>query len=306
MSGVTVPVLFLVFQRVETTLRVMEAIREARPSRLYVACDGPRPGDAAQASRVEEVRRRVLSLVDWPCEIKTLFQPGNLGCKVAVSRAISWFFQHEEMGIILEDDCLPAPTFFPFCEELLERYREDSRVMQVCGSNLVGAGSRRGDSYFFSAYGPIWGWASWRRAWESYDPDLVLWPKWKEEGRMKDFVLHPEELRQRSQIYDSVHAGSIDTWDYQWGASKLFNSGLSIVPSRNQVVNIGFGPQATREVPRPSFAPTSIDSLSFPLRHPSCLLRERELDLDFVRKVMAPPNRYRSPFRRLWRLLCRA
>ena len=161
-------VLFVIFNRPETTARVFEAIRSARPPRLYVAADGPRTSRSGEADRCRLVRE-IASRVDWTCELHTLFREANLGCKLGVSGAIDWFFQSETEGIILEDDVVPLASFFGLCDELLETYRDDPKVFAVSGCNLVSSVYRPNHSYFFSRYCHVWGWATWRRAWEHYD-----------------------------------------------------------------------------------------------------------------------------------------
>ncbi len=172
------PILLLVFNRPDTTRQVFETIRAARPPRLYVAADGPRPGRAGEAERCAEVRE-LTTQIDWPCELKTLFRNENLGCKIGVSSAIDWFFQNEPEGIILEDDVVPLPSFFLYCDVLLDRYRNDIRVGVISGSNLVSNHLMLEESYFFSRYNHIWGWASWRRAWDHYDVTMASWPEWR-------------------------------------------------------------------------------------------------------------------------------
>jgi hypothetical protein len=234
-------ILFLVFNRPETTARVFEAIREAKPPRLYVAADGPRPERPGEAERCAEVRA-IASRVDWPCEVKTLFREGNLGCRAAVSSAITWFFQNEPEGIVLEDDCLPCLEFFRFCQELLERYRDDERVMHISGANFQG-GLRRGDgSYYFSRIAHVWGWASWRRAWSHYDADMKSFPAFKASGAISGAFGSREQAATFLKIFDGVYSRKpwFDTWDHQWTYALLTEGGLSAIPNANLVSNIGF------------------------------------------------------------------
>ena len=165
-------VLFLIYKRLDTARRVFEVIRVARPPRLYVASDGPRESKEGEAEKVQAVRDYVMSHIDWDCEVKTLFREKNLGCKYAVSGAISWFFENEEMGIILEDDCLPSMSFFWFCEELLDKYKDDERIVNITGCNFQQGRNNTGYSYYFSIYSHIWGWAGWRSSWRY--PPFVL------------------------------------------------------------------------------------------------------------------------------------
>ena len=276
------PVLFLVFNRLDTTKQVFEAIRQAKPPRLYVAADGPRSDRLGEAEKVKLVRDYVMDHVDWECEIKTLFRENNLGCRIAVSSAIDWFFENEEMGIVLEDDCLPHTTFFQFCEELLNFYRNDSRVMQICGSNLLKRERNTIESYYFSKYGPIWGWASWRRAWQYYDVDIKLWQQVKERKIYYGFCDTKEEASIRLDLYDKLANGDINTWDYQWGFAKNINSGLSITPNVNLISNIGFGEDGTHVTdPQSPLANLMIASMELPLKHPFAVYRDSEADKIF-------------------------
>jgi hypothetical protein len=240
-----VAVLFMVFARPDTTERVFDAIRAARPARLYVAADGPRAGRAAEAERVSEVRS-IATAVDWPCELRTLFRDTNLGCRRAVSGALDWFFEHEDQGIVLEDDCLPHPDFFVFCAEMLERYRDDPRVAVVTGDNFQGGRVRGDASYYFSRYPHCWGWATWRRAWAVYSHDITFWPGWRDSPAWRAAVADPVERRYWTRIFDRVHAGDFDSaWDYPWTAAVWHAGALTATPNVNLVTNIGFGPGAT-------------------------------------------------------------
>lgn len=245
-------VLFLIFNRPDTTKQVFEAIRQARPAKLFVAADGPRSNRPEESDACRQARA-VVNQVDWDCKVHTLFRENNLGCKAAVSSAISWFFDHVEEGIILEDDCLPDQSFFSFCRELLEKYRHDSRVMHIAGHNFqfgrpVGTGS-----YYFSQLCHIWGWASWRRVWASYDPDMRDLPEFSSQGAF-DRVFRSQDMRTYySFVFDQVYRGRINTWDHQLAYTILKNNGLCIIPNVNLVENIGFT----------SGTHTSLDQFSF-------------------------------------------
>jgi hypothetical protein len=270
-------VLFLVFNRPDTTARVFETIRRAKPPRLYVAVDGPRVERKGEAERVAKVRD-IATAVDWPCELKTLFREKNLGCKYAVSGAITWFFEEEEQGIILEDDCLPHPDFFPFCELLLQRYRDDERVSVVTGDNFQN-GRRRGDgSYYFSRYNHVWGWASWRRAWKWYNNDLSFWPEWKVSDDWTRMVPDKVERRYWAKIYDRMYAKLIDSWAYPWTASVWYHGGLTATPNVNLVSNIGFGPDSTHTASADSpLAAMAMAGLG-EMVHPSRITQDTEAD----------------------------
>ncbi|BDD86888.1 hypothetical protein [Desulfofustis limnaeus] len=237
-------VLFMVYKRPDTTKQVFEAIRQARPPLLYVAADGHRFDHEGEAEKVAKVRE-IATAVDWPCEVKTLFRDKNLGCKSAVSEAITWFFDIEEQGIILEDDCLPNPDFFTFCENLLEKYAEDERILVITGNNFQN-GQKRGDaSYYFSKYNHCWGWASWRRAWQHYQGDLPFWPEWKHSGNWVDIAQDSVERRYWENIFKMVQEKKIDSWGFPWTASVWYSRGLTATPNVNLVSNIGFGSDST-------------------------------------------------------------
>lgn len=237
------PVLFLVFNRPDTTRQVFEGIRRARPPRLYVAADGPRAGRPAETGRCDKVRA-IATAVDWECRVETLFRDENLGCKKAVSGGISWFFEHETEGIILEDDCLPNQSFFTFCDQMLAKYRGDTRVFIVSGYNKQQKWDRSQADYFFSNYGGIWGWASWRRAWDHYDSDMSLLGEAIDRGVLID-LLGSKQGRLRESTFKNVLEKKVDTWDYQWGFARHINNGLVCVPKVSLIENIGFGIDAT-------------------------------------------------------------
>ena len=273
------PVLFIVFNRPELTQRVFACIRESRPAKLFVAADGPRPYRPSEEQLCAEARK-VVAQVDWSCEVLSLFRDENLGCRRAVSTAIDWFFTHVPEGIILEDDCLPHPLFFRFCEELLEKYRDDERVMQIGGCNFQD-GIKRGDgSYYFSIYNHIWGWASWRRAWKHYDRDMSLWPVLRGTDWLLNIGSGSKAFQQYwTTIFDTVHSGKIDTWDYQWTFSCWALSGLTILPARNLVTNVGFGEGATHTKDNGgAHANLPLEALEFPLSHPSSMVRNFAAD----------------------------
>ena len=238
------PVLFLVFNRPDTTLIVFEKIRQTKPPRQYVAGDGPRKGNDEDKEKVKKVRD-IVNRIDWPCEVKTLFREKNLGCKKGVSTAITWFFNQEEKGIILEDDCVPNLDFFNFCESLLDRYAKDEKISVISGNNFQN-GKWRGDaSYYFSKYSHIWGWASWRRAWKYYDGDIKFWPQWRNSKAWLNYMPDKMERKEWEKIFDRVYDGQIDSWAYPWMACLWYKDGLTATPNVNLVSNIGFGVDAT-------------------------------------------------------------
>lgn len=274
-------VLFLVFNRLDTTKQVFDEIRQAKPPRLYIAADGARTNKEGEAQKVQAVRDYIMQNIDWECEIQTLFRDENLGCKYAVSGAITWFFENEEQGIILEDDCLPSQSFFWFCEELLERYKNDLRVWHIGGTNPIDT-QLISNEYYFSEYNRIWGWASWKRAWSVYDVEISAWPNIKSMHVLKE-ILGESEENKYEEILDKVYQGQIDTWDYQWFLLRLLN-GKAVVPKVNLISNIGFGAEATHtfnienklsKLPR--------GEVDFPLLHPEYIIVDKNRDFAWQR-----------------------
>lgn len=237
------PVLFLIFNRPDTTKRVFESIREAKPPRLYIAADGARESKIGEVELCSQTRE-IINAVDWNCEVKTLFRDKNLGCKIAVSSAIDWFFENEEEGIILEDDCLPNQSFFMFCQSLLNYYREDKRVMHIGGCNVFNSSISDYD-YSFINYPLIWGWATWQRAWEKYDVNMNSYPEIKKRGELKRIFPNIGTRFFWQKVFEKVIHKEVNTWDYQWSYAVLINAGLCIIPTKNSVQNIGFNDAAT-------------------------------------------------------------
>ena len=271
------PVTIIIFNRPDTTQRVFEEIRKARPPVLLVVADGPRPGQPSDEEQCAQTRA-IVDQVDWDCEIRKNYSDINLGCGERVSSGLDWVFNEVEEVIILEDDCLPHPTFFQFCEELLQKYRNDDRIGHLGGVNFQ-FGRRRGPcSYYFSRYSHIWGWASWRRAWKGYDPNLVSWPKLKKEKWLRDFLDDLSLVDYWTNIFDRVYQHQIDTWDYQWLFHCWTRNRLSIIPNTNLISNMGFGEDATHTVGKDKFHGMETKPVIFPLLHPSSIYRDTLAD----------------------------
>jgi len=234
------PVLFLVFNRPDETQRVFDEIRKAKPKKLFIAADGPREGKHGEAEKCQAVRD-ITGKVDWECDVRTNFQKTNVGLKLAITSSIDWFFEHVDEGIILEDDCLPSQSFFWFCQELLERYHDDDRIMQISGSNFL-FGRRVSDaSYFFAKLNDIWGWATWKRAWKHYDVHMKSFPQFKEQDQLQNYIDDPE-VREWLMSYfeqDFNAAEKDGLWSSQWVYAMCVNNGLTIAPCVNFVTQIG-------------------------------------------------------------------
>jgi hypothetical protein len=281
-----IPVLLLTFRRPEMVRQQLELLAAAGPLRCYVACDGPRTGNWAEAQAVASVQSVVAEYAKH-LDLRTQFQEVNLGCGRGVSTAINWFFECETEGIILEDDCHPSAGFFAFCVELLERYRNVSHVMQIAGYNRLSPLDWIDSDYIFSNYGCQWGWATWRRAWDHFDLKMAGWPRFKEHGLHRGPTFNPERIR----LLDATYAGAVDTWDYQWAFAMAAQSGLSVVPRVNLVTNVGFeGPGGThygQGSRRPQRNP-AVGKLPIPLRHPDFFYADPEYDRRMVEASKKP------------------
>jgi FkbM family methyltransferase len=241
----TPPVLLLAFSRPDLLRLVLERVREARPARLYIAVDGPRPGRTDDEAATADCRA-VAAEIDWPCEVHTRFLKENHGCKLAVSRAISWFFEQVEEGIILEEDCVPGAAFFPFCAAMLARYRDDERVGMISGNNFLPPALLGDAGHAFTRYAFVWGWATWRRAWQKYDRDLTGWPARRESGWLRALHGTETEARRWREVLDDCYLGRrYDTWDYPWMFSCWQAGMLCLYPKANLVSNVGFDERGT-------------------------------------------------------------
>ncbi len=271
-------VLFIIFNRPDTTAKVFAQIKTARPARLYIAADGPRDS-YPQESELCEQTRKIAQQIDWDCEVKTLFREKNMGCKQAVSSAINWFFDNEEEGIILEDDCLPSHSFFRFCDELLDKYRLDTRIRHISGCNLQRGHIWGNSSYYFSNMTHVWGWASWKRVWKDYDVTLSQYKENEVKEKLADIFDDPLIVESWHHIFKEVKAGKIDTWDYQLGLINFFNNSLSVIPNYNLVSNIGFGENATHSTDTASlFANIPLAEIN-DITHPLYILPEKRADI---------------------------
>lgn len=268
------PILFLIFNRPDTTRRVFESIRQAKPVKLFIAADGPRENKTDEKERCKKTRE-IVSKIDWPCEVKTLFRDTNLGCGRGVSGAINWFFENVEEGIILEDDCLPDPSFFPYCEHLLEQYRYDDNIYMISGGNYLPKSIRPKESYYFSRLPHIWGWASWRRSWQKYDFEMKDFSSFKKGKEIEETWQDKDIQNYFLDRFEDVYKKRLDTWDYQWNYCIWKQNGYSITPRVNLISNIGFGNEATHTLnKKDSSANIPLEKISFPLSSGPCEVYE--------------------------------
>lgn len=280
-----IPVCLLIYHRPELTQRVFDAVRIARPRTLLVVADGPKPDDTVDAMLCQAARA-VVDQVDWECEVLTDFAPTNLGLRVRVSSGLSWVFEQVEEAIILEDDCLPDSSFFPYCAELLKRYRDDPRVMLVSGDN--GHGYRPHDtSYYFTRYALIWGWATWRRAWAHYDDAMSDWPVRRDAGWTERIFVDPGAAADWKAKFESGHA-QFNSWARAWVYACFKSGGLCAVPGKNLVSNIGFGSNATHTTGLvASRSAVATQPLTFPLHHPRRVVADPCADRFIERRLFS-------------------
>lgn len=266
-----IPVAFIIFNRPEKTRSVFTEIAKAKPRKLFVIADGPRKDHPSDIQKCQDARS-VIDDIDWECEVFKNFADENLGCGKRPATGISWVFDHVDRSIILEDDCLPHPTFFRFCDELLEKYKDNPKIMQINGSNLQLEKKRTADSYYFSSANICWGWATWRRAWDCYDINIEKWPQVKKGTWLMDIVNDREAAEYWGQIFDHAYegAGDVSYWDYQWRFSFWLNNGFAISPRDPLISNIGFDNSGTHTIySNDPYANIQTRPMTFPLRHPA-------------------------------------
>ena len=286
------PVALIIFNRPDYTARVLDEIAKVKPEKLFVIADGPRDKNNQDEEKCAAARRAI-ERVDWGCEVIKNYSDINLGCGKRPASGISWVFDHVESAIILEDDCVPNPCFFRFCDELLERYFDDERIMQICGNNFQFGQRRTGFSYYFSRYSICWGWATWRRAWKHHDMKLRLWPELKESNWLSDIIGNQIAVDYWKDKFEKAYKrkGEIDFWDYQWSFACWSQNGLSIMPNETLVSNIGCGPNGTHtKNPNIKTANLPRKEISFPLQHPPCVTINFEADNFFIENVVVPKH----------------
>lgn len=263
-----IPILLIVFRRADVALRTLQPIRDIQPTRLYIAGDASRADAPGEKEKVEATRLAVMKAIDWPCEVKTRFAETNQGCSLGVYNAICWFFEHEERGIIVEDDCLLRPSFFPFAEEMLQRYQDDERIGMIDAANYL-PHVKIPCSYGFSRYKSTNGWATWRRAWKLMDLDM----KWRgteyETSIIDNMAYRSEERSYWKYRLKAIDLNDVSAWDWQWYFTLAAHNMLGIYPSCSLTTNIGFGEGATHTQQHNMPAHyVSQQDLEFPLRHP--------------------------------------
>ena len=295
------PIVLIIFNRPDTTASVFEEIAKIKPSKLLVIADGARANKKGELDLVTKTRA-IISRVNWPCQVRTNYSESNLGCKLRVASGLDWVFSLESEAIILEDDCLPDNSFFFFCQEMLERYRENKMIGMISGDNFQ-KGIMRGDGdYYLSKYAYIWGWATWSDRWIGcYDVSMKDWPAY---SRSQDFygVLGGSQklIKYWNDIFESVYRGLVDTWDYQWLYANWRYKRINIIPNINLISNIGFGANATHTKIENELSMLPALRMNFPLKHPSKI--ELNLAADqFTENFFMDSNIFNRIFKRLLR-----
>jgi len=300
------PVVIFVFNRPHVVDKLLTALAEVRPKTIFVVSDGPRLDRPDEASKVAECRWLFEVCISWPCEIRTNYSESNMGCRTRVVSGLNWVFSQVDRAIILEDDCIPSPTFFPFCQELLERYAVDSRIMSISGSNHVPERmAPRTESYYFARYHHCWGWATWARAWRHYDDSFLCWEKVRNTPLLRELLGSWRASIYWRRIFDLVHSGRINSWAYRWQLCCWLQSGYSIIPKVNLISNEGTGDDALH-TRRYSFAHAKRGEIAFPLIHPAHCIRTEQHDRYIEDHIFSKSlfNRVRWLLEKSWSLIC--
>jgi len=272
------PIVFIIFNRENTAFKVFEKIRKIKPSKLFIVADGPRTLDERTLT---DKTRALTENIDWKCEVYRDYSEKNLGCKERVASGINWAFEKVDRAIILEDDCVPNQSFFQFCEELLEKYKNEDRVMHICGTNFHQKNPSFDikESYYFSKISQNWGWATWKRSWmKYYKPHMEGWPEFRKSSSFKNWISNQLFRDYWTYVFDRRARKEIDDWDIAWTYSCMTRNGLCIVPTKNLVTNIGSEPGGTHTFKPNLNTHTPIDSMDFPLIHPKIEVDEEADD----------------------------
>lgn len=287
------PVVIIAFNRPEKTRQLLAALTHVAPPKVYAVVDGPRSeSDVDKCNQVKEI----LQDLPWNCQSQLIVSDYNLGCRQRVISGLDSVFEKEDSAIIFEDDCIPHPSFFPFCQTLLQYYENDQRVMHIGGNNFQ-QGIQRGEaSYYFSRHTHCWGWATWKRAWQLIDREMKHWQLFKELDGMADWSTDELEKEFYMKELQKCYEGEIDSWAYVWGYSCLLNHGLGIVPQKNLVSNSGFGDNATHTISEKWYSNLATDSIGS-IDHPKVMIRNREADQFYFDRVIGGMEmRYNQTF----------
>lgn len=272
------PVVMTVFKRYDCTKQVFEQVKKVKPKKLYVIADGPR--NEEEKVKCEKVRK-IFSDIDWDCELITRFLDENYGCAKNSYTGYKWVFSQEEAAIVLEDDCVPNLSFFKFCDEMLDKYKDDERIYQICGSNINGQYSQDNKSYFFHRFGSVWGWASWKRVWDQYDFEMK---KWEEPGfqsklrRNIPFRHFVQKALNYDYYHENANTSKVSVWTAQYEFIWISQSGYCITPAANLINNIGDGEDSAHMRKKDKLCNRKTYEMEFPLSHPKILLCDVKFD----------------------------
>ncbi|MBV0900406.1 glycosyltransferase family 2 protein [Haloarcula salina] len=285
------PIALFIYNRPSHTDQVLNRIKQVKPPKLLVVADGPKNKSDQEMCRQT---RQLISQRECQFPVEKNFASTNLGLPDRFTTGLDWVFDKVPEAIILEDDIIPEPSFFRFCQVLLDRFRDDNRVMEITGRNQLERWKSGEYDYHFSYYGGIWGWATWREDWEKYEQEISLWNDTTVKNRIRDVIADEDQFRYLQRIYDMTQSDEINSWAYRWGFARHINNGLSVVPSKNLVKNIGFGEGATNTTSTSNgFANKETYEMSFPLTHPPFVAPDREYDRRFheLRQTRSKPRR---------------
>ena len=283
------PIVLIIFRRPDKTLQIFEKIRQIQPPKLFVVSDSPRPDKPDEYEKCEKTRA-IIDTVDWDCEVFKDYADENLGSAKRIPTGLNWVFDQVEEAIILEDDCLPDLSFFRFCEELLERYRDDQRIMTISGDNFQFGHQRTQDSYYFSRYNHCWGWATWKRAWKYADIEMKCWPQVREQKLLQLILDNDKDAKYWESILQDSYEFKIQSWDYRWTFSAWLQNGLTILPNDNLISNIGVGEGATHTASTKNpWINLPTQAMNFPLQHPEFIIRDSVADA-FTQSTMYDPS----------------
>jgi hypothetical protein len=294
---INTPIITVSFNRPDKTLRLVEALRAVKPRHIIAVCDAPRRTHPEDAELCASVKKIISEGIDWDCRLEEDYSADNMGCGRRIYAGITKAFERVPQAIILEDDCIPDPSFFRFCEEMLDRYERDSRIMHIAGSNRIKRPEIFRDSYIFTHTPLIWGWATWARAWKGFDREIPFWKAMSKEQKeqfLRPYSFDAQETAYRILDYDRSACQKVNTWGHQWVLHVLKNAGLAIVPKSNLISNEGFDERATHTKNKPLGLPKRA-ALEFPLRHPSGV----ECNRDFDRAFGQANNRHPTIFHRV-------
>lgn len=293
----TIPITYIFFNRLDCVKQTFPPIKMQKPEQLFLISDGPRVGNDLDGLKIRDCRSFINEQIDWKCEVYRLYQDTNLGAGKNITTGLNWVFSQIDRTVILEDDCLPDPSFFRFCQELLEKYKDDDRIGMIGGSNHTPR--ILSSSYFFSNFTMVWGWATWKRAWKYHDFEMSLWPDFKNNRSwLIEKIIDEENYVYWFNILDNLYrSDKSQVWDYQWSLALWVQNMLSIIPTKNLVKNIGFGPDATHtKVDHRNLSNIGVDKIDFPLIHPKGIYRNHAMDSIITERIYSNYRKGKRPF----------